>query len=256
MIRPDGWSTRRRIGLLVPHADVGPESELRAMAPVDIGLHSARVPFGAMRAGGVMDATIAMAPVRAFAEPPFVDDAVELLAAAPIDSIAFGFTSSAYAIGADAEKAMVQRLTDRAGGIPVVAPCAASLDALSGFGAQSIALFSPPWFDAELNTLGRSYYEQAGFEVVTAMSCDLPSGQTLIEPEAMAASILPNVGDHADAVVIGGNGFRAVGVIEHLEAELGRPVVTANQVLLWAALRAAGSATPAVTGYGRLFALA
>lgn len=256
MIRSDGWKAQCRIGLLVPHADVGPESEFRAMAPVEIGLHSARVPFRAMRPGGAMDPTIALAPVRAFAEPPCVDDAVELLAAAPIDSIAFGFTSSAYAIGASAETAMVQRLTDRAGGISVVAPCAASVDALSGFGAQSIALFSPPWFDAELNTLGRSYYEQAGFEVVTAMSCDLPSGQTLIEPEAMAASILPNVGDHVDAVVIGGNGFRAVGVIEHLEAELGRPVVTANQVLLWAALRAAGASTSAVTGYGRLFALA
>src|SRR5207253_8244736 len=130
----------------------------------------------AMRSGGAMDPTIALAPVRAFAEPPFVDDAVELLAAAPIDSIAFGFTSSAYAIGAGEETAMLQRLTDRAGGIPVVAPCAASIEALSRFGAGSIALFSPPWFDAELNALGRSYYEQAGFEVMTAVSCGLPSG--------------------------------------------------------------------------------
>jgi maleate isomerase len=31
-------------------------------------------------------------------------------------------------------------------------------------------------------------------------------------------------------------------------------VVTANQVLLWAALRAAGADPAQVTGYGRLFA--
>ncbi|WP_327414600.1 hypothetical protein [Streptomyces sp. NBC_01233] len=80
--------------------------------------------------------------------------------------------------------------------------------------------------------------------------------------------------DEAEAVVIGGNGFRAVGVIEALEAApgpgprppapapgprprppaLGRPVLTADQVLLRAALRAAGAATAGVEGCGRLFA--
>jgi maleate isomerase len=54
-------------------------------------------------------------------------------------------------------------------------------------------------------------------------------------------------------VVIGGNGFRAVGAIEAMEADLGRPVLSANQVLLWAALGAAGADPGRVTGYGRLF---
>jgi len=40
----------------------------------------------------------------------------------------------------------------------------------------------------------------------------------------------------------------------NLEAELGRPVLTANQVLLWAALRATGADPATVKGYGRLFA--
>jgi hypothetical protein len=52
---------------------------------------------------------------------------------------------------------------------------------------------------------------------------------------------------------IGGNGFRSVGAIDALEAELGRPVLTANQVLLWAALRAAAADSAIVEGYGRLF---
>jgi maleate isomerase len=56
----------------------------------------------------------------------------------------------------------------------------------------------------------------------------------------------------ADAVFIGGNGLRAVGTIEALEEDLGIPVLTANQVLLWHLLRLAGTRTP-VTGYGRLF---
>ena len=58
MWQPDGWDVRTRIGVLTPHADVGPESEIRAMAPETVGVHAARVPFGAMAAGGAMDPTI------------------------------------------------------------------------------------------------------------------------------------------------------------------------------------------------------
>ena len=47
-----------------------------------------------------MDPTIPLTPVRAFAEPPHIDDAVALLAAAPVHTIGFGFTSSAYVLGA------------------------------------------------------------------------------------------------------------------------------------------------------------
>src|SRR4051795_13454375 len=101
--QPDGWDATVRVGLLVPHADLGPESELQAMAPPGVRIHATRVPFGAMAAGGEMGPTIPLQAVRAFAEPPDLDDAAELLAAAPLRAIAYGFTSSAYVIGAEGE---------------------------------------------------------------------------------------------------------------------------------------------------------
>ena len=64
-----------------------------------------------------------------------------------------------------------------------------------------------------------------------------------------ARALIPS---DAEALVIAGNGLRAVGTIAALEAELKRPVVTANQVLLWAALRHLGGANT-VTRYGRIF---
>jgi maleate isomerase len=63
---------------------------------------------------------------------------------------------------------------------------------------------------------------------------------------------LRHVPDDADAVFIGGNGFRAAGAIEALEARLERSVLTSNQVLLWNLLSQAG-ADFQVSGYGRLF---
>ena len=56
----------------------------------------------------------------------------------------------------------------------------------------------------------------------------------------------------ADAVFFGGNGLRAIGVIRALEEDLGRMVLTANQVALWQALRWSGTRA-LVGGYGRLF---
>ena len=96
-----------------------------------------------------------------------------------MQAIGFGFTSSAYVIGAEGEDAMLARLRDRAGGLPVVAPCAAAVTALRAMEATCLAVVSPPWFDAELSDLGRDYYRAAGFDVTFAAPCALPSGQVL-----------------------------------------------------------------------------
>jgi maleate isomerase len=253
MWEPDGWDAKWRIGVLVPHGDVGPESELQAMAPPEVRIHATRVPFGAMRAGGEMDPTIPLAPVRAFAEPPYIDDATELLAGAPIHAITFGFTSSAYVIGAEGEAEMLERLSTRSRGLPVVAPCASIVEALRLLGAQRVALFDPPWFDDELNALGAAYYRGAGFNVVSSLSCALPSDQYAIEPSELFEFVRRHVPIEAEAVVFGGNGFRVVGVIAALERELERPAVSPNQALLWGAMRAAGAPTDSITRYGRLF---
>ena len=222
------------------------------MAPADVGVHAARVPFGAMAAGGKMDPTIPLAPVRAFAEPPHVDDAVERLAAAPIHSIGFGFTSSAYVIGAVGEQEMITRLTARAGGIPVVATGAAAVEALRAVDAKRMALIDAPWFDKVLNDLGRVYYEAAGFDVVFNAPCDRPQRSETDHAGGRFRLRGRERTEGGRGVVTGGNGFRAVGVIQALEDKLGIPVLTANSVLFWAALRAAGAPAAAVTNYGRL----
>ncbi len=59
--------------------------------------------------------------------------------------------------------------------------------------------------------------------------------------------------DHkdADAVMLACGNWRTLGIVDRLEATLGKPVVTTNQVTLWAALRLIGHTAP-VPGWGRL----
>jgi len=252
MWRPDGWSFRARLGVIVPHAAIGTESELHAMAPAGVSIHATRVPLGVMRAGGLMDPTIALEPVRAFADPPLVDDAAELLAAAPLHAIGFGFTSSSYVRGAGDDEALRQRLQARTRGIPVAICTVSAVLGLRALGARRIALVDPPWFSPELTALGVDYFAGQGFEIVHASPAGLPSEQRAINPGQLFAWVREHAPAETDAVFISGNGLRAVGVIQALEEDLHIPVLTANQVLLWHLLRLAGTQVP-VAGYGRLF---
>ncbi|MCX4997222.1 maleate cis-trans isomerase [Streptomyces longwoodensis] len=252
----DGWEAEARVGVVVPHADVGPESEFQAIAPDDVFIHASRVHFAAMRPGGEMDPKIPHDPVRAFVEPPLIDDAVELLAASPLDVIALGFTSSAYVLGASGEKELFDRLAQRTRGIPLTATTAAAVTGFTALGARKVAIVNPPWFDDRLSGLGADYFTEQGFTVVHHGPCGLPSNQKLITPEALSDWIRTTVADHRpDAVLVAGNGIRAVGVIQALEKELDFAVLTANQALFWHALHLAGAggAAARITGYGRLF---
>jgi maleate isomerase len=251
----DGWDARLRIGAVVPHADVGPECELGAMAGPMVSIHAGRLHFSAMRAGGEMDPTIPHDPIAAFAAPPHVDRVVESLGAAPLDVIALAFTSSAYKHGLAGEEALVARLAPAARQVPITSTCLAAAAALRASGAARIALVHPPWFDADLDQAGARYFAAQGFHVVHHAPCGLPSGQRFITPEGLHGWIRKVVKTSgAETVVVLGNGQRAVGVIAAAEADLGITVLTANQLILWHALRLTGFAAP-VVGYGRLFEL-
>jgi maleate isomerase len=250
MWQPDGWA-QTRIGVLIPHADVGPEAEFRAMAPDGISIHAARVPFGAYRPGGVIDGTIADDPVRAFADPPLVDDAAELLASAPLHAIAYAFTSSSYVRGGADDAKLKERLETRTRGIPVVITCAAAVTALIALGAKRLALFNPPWFSAEMDQQGARYFQSQGFEVVHHGPAGLPSDQQAVQPSQLYEWIRTHTPKIAEAVFIGGNGFRAIGIIKALEESLDRPILTANQVAFWQALALSGSRVP-IVGYGQI----
>jgi maleate isomerase len=199
-----------------------------------------------------MDETIPLAPVKAFAEPPFVDDAAELLSEAPLHVIAYGFTSSSYTGSAADDRAMAARLSARASDLPVVVPGTAALRAIQTLEVNRLALVSPPWFSDELTKLGSEYFTREGVDVVFAASAAIPNGQRDFAPGALYEWVRMSVPPSAEVVFMGGNGFRAIGVIEALEEQLSIPVLTANQVLFWEALKAAG-ARVTVEGYGTIF---
>ncbi len=251
MWQSDGWGSRARIGLITPHNDIVPEGEFQALAPEDISVHVARVPLGWR--SGPEPPLIGLDAVRAFAEPPYVDQAVELLAAAPLSAIAYGFTSSSYLLGPEGDVVLRERLESRTEGIPIAIPCPAVVLALRTLGVEKLALINPPWVPAELSELGAGYFRKSGIEVAYAASAtDLAPDQLNVRPKDVYEWVRRHIPETTESVFLGGGGLRAIGVIEALEKALALPVLTANQVVFWYALRLAG-VRESITGYGQIF---
>ena len=87
----DGAGTIARFGVLTPDFDPAPESEMWAMAPRGVSIHTARV----ARNG---------APGAAFVEAPHIDEAVDRLIELAPHAILLGYTSSSYALGEDGDR--------------------------------------------------------------------------------------------------------------------------------------------------------
>ncbi len=249
VFEPDGWDVRLRVGLLVPDGDVGPESEWSAIAPEGLRIHASRFRFPVQPVTASRD-QIDMGSVEFVAAPGPLDDAIGLYGPGSLDGFALAFTSTSY-VGDDAE--LVERLSERAGGKPVVTTGQALIAAVEHLDASRVLLVDPPWFPAPLTALGRSWLEGNGVSVARAEAAELPSGQGNIHPASLHRWLCSAV-DDIDLVLIGGNGFRAVGAVRAVEEDTGVTVVTANTALLWHTLRTLGRPTNVVTRYGRIFA--
>ena len=140
-----------------------------------------------------------------------------------------------------------------------------SLAALQASSVQRPFLVLPPWFNDAIVAAALRYYEDHGVALAGHLRYDpgrkwrdLPPGELYPNGMGFAQEIEPlytqirnNCPDTADGVFIAGTGFRCVGILDALERDLARPVLSANQVSLWHCLRRAGVRTP-VAGYGNL----
>ncbi len=239
------------VGVLTPHAAAGPEAELPDMAPGQVAARVSRIPAPGASVGAPGTPPTSPSGLRSLTQPSALDEATAAFVAGSVDVIGYASTSTGYAIGFDAETTMLERLSQRCG-LPVAGTSCSAVAALRAFDVERVALVHPPWFDDELNDLGAAYFRSQKFAVVASGSADLPNDPSRIEPGAIVEWVSRHVSADAEAVFIGGSGFRAVRAIERLEETLGRPVLESNQVLLWSVLTAV-RANVEISGYGRLF---
>jgi maleate isomerase len=242
-LRPDGHGWRARLGVLTHDDSAISESELWTMAPDGVSLHTSRVYF---------------ADLATFADPPGPEEATDLLARLPLQAIIYAWTVGSYLLGPAGEHELVSRVQARSSGIPVLMSAPAATAAFRALEAERIALIHAPFFTDDFDEKGAAYFREHGFDVVHVshlmppVEVPHPNTGSAASPAEIYEWVRSHVPSPAQAVFIGGNALRAIGVIAALEEDLRRPVLTANQVSLWHALRVAGSQVR-IDDYGQLF---
>lgn len=235
---PYGW--RARIGLIVPATNTVNEAEFWRMAPEGVTVHTAR----ATATGEFSEAYFARLRESA-------SDGADHLATAEVDLIAYGCTSGSIVCPLEE---IVAELGGRTG-IPVIATAGSVVAALRALEVRRVAV-ATPYVDF-INEAERDFLGRHGFEVTSLHGLRL--GETQAERRAIGRVPPEHVyrmarrvdRPEAEAIFISCTNLATIEVIERIEADLGKPVVTSNQACFWNCLRLAG-VPDSIPGYGRL----
>lgn len=237
------YGARARLGLMVPSGNAICEAELHAMLPEGVVALITRLELR-----GSSEAELAKMLDR-------LEEAAGLLADARPGLI--GFHCTAVSTFAPDRAAEIPARMMKATGLPAVTTADAILAALQALGAQRILLVTP--YIAAVHEREIAFLAAHGCTVMGGdmMGINTNAEMAQIPPEDIAAQARRAAHAHpgADALFISCTAIRSAGLIASLEAELGLPVMTSNQVMAWHALRRLGL-KDACPGFGRLMALA
>ena len=238
----DGNGTKARIGLIFMASSIVMESEMWVMAAEGVAIHTTRIKLPKVTVEGIEEMMNA----------PELERAAQLLGSAPIDLLCFGGTSASFLHGTAYDHALIEKLKRWAPGPKITTASTATLAALAEVKAGPVALATP--YVDEIHQRAIRFLEENGHKVVSSRNLRIDTDQALAEvpPEQVYDLVRSVDTPEASAIFISCTNFWSVAVIEALEKELGKPVVSAVQASFWHSLEVLG-VNGAKSGYGSLF---
>ncbi|WP_234835269.1 maleate cis-trans isomerase family protein [Sinorhizobium meliloti] len=166
-----------------------------------------------------------------------------------LDVVAFGCTSGSMIIGPERITGIIEKVRP---GVKVCNPVSASLAAFATLGVRRIGLITP--YSTEVNKRVERFLVREGLDIAARASFHQDSDISIacIREEDILRTEIDIGRRDVEAVFLSCTALRCSGIIDAVEATIGKPVVTSNQALAWDALRKAGE-TQTVPGAGRLW---
>lgn len=160
-------------------------------------------------------------------------------------------TSGSFVFGWEGARRQAEAIEEFLG-VPAASTSIAFVNAVHALGVRRVAVAAT--YPADVTRLFKEYLGEAGIKVV-ALGCEdiLTAAEVGTLTRERVMSVVTS-GDHADAeaVLVPDTALHTVEWLPDLEQELGKPVLTANQVTMWEAMRLSGHSRPATT-LGALF---
>lgn len=239
MVFVRGW--RGKIGLIFPATGGAPDFEYHERVPEGVGVFIGRLPFEACTVDGLSRMG------------DFVEEAAALVAQAKVDLILFACTTGSLVKGPGYDKQLIARIEKRTG-VPALTTSTAVVEAMNALHMKRIAVATP--YADEVNEAEKRFLEGSGFEVsvIRGLGNVEPTAMGAVRYEVMYRLAREVYSDDVDGLFISCTGISVLDIIDKLENDLGKPVVTSNQASLWAALKRLSIDTR-LQGMGRLFDL-
>jgi maleate isomerase len=242
---PDGptWNDEVRIGLIELSTSLAISAEAPAALPPGVRalITRVRLPRGEVSAAALDE----------MVSSDRLEEASRELADGGARVVSFACTTGSLVRGPGFDRELVERM-EGASGVSASTTSTALLAALGRFGARRVAVATP--YVDELNQLERRFLEAAGFEVSALRGLGIDSDREIARvPYARTRELALATAGDADVLFLSCTGLPTLALLDGLEAELGRPVISSNAVTLWHALTLAG-VEPAAAGAGSLLA--
>lgn len=235
---------QKRVGVIVPSLNTIIEDDFRRYLPPEVAYHTARLRLRKV------DGKVTHESLRdAGEEAPVV---AQYLSDALVDAIAFNCTG-ACAEGGPEANARIERAIAQATGLPATTTLSALLQAIEELHIRRLVHVSP--FTSSFGNDEADFLRASGCEVAATgcMNYVDARGVAALEPNDFVQFARRMDTTGADAVFLACANARTLEAVEALEDLLDKPVLTSNQVVIWALLKLVGNRAP-IAGCGRLFA--
>lgn len=236
-----GW--RARIGILYPASGLV-DDEFYRLAPPGVSVHIHRV---------TAHGDVSAEKVKSFSEiDNLIKYAKDLEPVRPT-CIAWACTSGSFLVGKEGSRRQVAALAQSTG-THFTNTSESMVQALQHLGVKRVGVGTP--YPSEFNAPIAKFLEESGFEVASLHNLGLKNDWEIgsATPEEIYNLARRVAVDRAEVVFLACTGLGAVDVVETMERDLGRPVLTANQVTMWNSLRLSGISTRGLEQFGSLFA--
>ena len=222
-----------RIGLIVPSTNTVAETEFWRLVPDGVSVHTTRMlfdPEGIRKAGGEGMGDMHDHMPRAVAET----------ASARVDLIAYGCTASSVEHGPE----NIEREIEEQAAVPAVSTAGAILAALDHLGIRKFALATP--YPKKVNEHECEFFAARGYEVVADRSMMASEeqqrlrGLACVPPEMIRETVRDLDSPEVEGFLLSCMDLPTIGLIDELEAETGKPVITSVTCTLWQTLAKSG----------------
>jgi maleate isomerase len=221
----DGPMAQRGIGVIAPF-DLALERELWRWVPSEVSLHLARTPYEPV--------PVSLEMAQLFSEKRHLIAATRDVKDLEPEVIAYLCTSGSFVNGVLAEEELRKVIID-AGAPDAVTTSGALAEVLTALGLRRISVVTP--YYADLTARLHDFLAELGVETVASEHLGLGAGIWKVSYRTIAEHLLLADRPDAEALFVSCTNLPTYDLIEPIEEALGKPVLTANQLTMWACLR-------------------